>query len=97
MILSTFLEAIATILQLLVNVYSWVIIITALVSLVQANPYNPIVQFLYRITEPLYAKIRKIIPTIFGGIDFAPLFVLIVLQFISLFFIKVIRIYANSL
>lgn len=67
MILQTFLNALASILHLVLTIYIWVIIIAALCSLVQANPYNKIVQFLYTITEPVYAQIRRVIPTIFGG------------------------------
>ena len=97
MILQTFLNALASILHLVLTIYIWVIIIAALCSLVQANPYNKIVQFLYTITEPVYAQIRRVIPTIFGGIDIAPFLLLIVLKFIDLFLVRVIIGYAQSL
>ena len=97
MILQTFLNAFASILHLVLTIYIWVIIIAALCSLVQANPYNKIVQFLYTITEPLYAQIRRVIPTIFGGIDIAPFLLLILLKFIDLFVVRVIISYAQSL
>lgn len=97
MILQTFLNALASILHLVLTIYIWVIIIAALCSLVQANPYNKIVQFLYTITEPVYAQIRRVIPTIFGGIDIAPFLLLIVLKFIDLFLVRVIISYAQSL
>jgi len=73
-------QGIGGILISLVNVYIWVIIITALLSFVNPDPYNPIVQFLYRITEPAYALVRRFIPTNFNGLDFAPLIVIIALQ-----------------
>lgn len=97
MILQTFLNALASILHLVLTIYIWVIIIAALCSLVQANPYNKIVQFLYTITEPVYAQIRRVVPTIFGGIDIAPFLLLIVLKFIDLFLVRVIISYAQSL
>lgn len=97
MILQTFLNALASILHLVLTIYIWVIIIAALCSLVQANPYNKIVQFLYTITEPVYTQIRRVIPTIFGGIDIAPFLLLIVLKFIDLFLVRVIISYAQSL
>lgn len=97
MILQTFLNALASILHLVLTIYIWVIIIAALCSLVQANPYNKIVQFLYTITEPVYVQIRRVIPTIFGGIDIAPFLLLIVLKFIDLFLVRVIISYAQSL
>lgn len=97
MILQTFLNALASILHLVLTIYIWVIIIAALCTLVQANPYNKIVQFLYTITEPVYAQIRRVIPTIFGGIDIAPFLLLIVLKFIDLFFVRILLAYAQNL
>jgi YggT family protein len=64
----------------LINVYIWVIIIASLLTFVNPDPYNPIVQFLYRITEPAYAMVRRFMPTTVGGLDFAPLVIIIVLQ-----------------
>lgn len=97
MILQTFLNALASILHLVLTIYIWVIIIAALCSLVQANPYNKIVQFLYTITEPVYAQIRRVVPTIFGGIDIAPFLLLIVLKFIDLFVVRMLFVYAQNL
>ena len=64
----------------LINVYIWVIIITALLSFVNPDPYNPIVQFLYRITNPAYSFVRRFMRTDFNGLDFAPLIIIIALQ-----------------
>jgi len=66
----------------LLNVYIWVIIITALLSFVNPDPYNPIVQFLYRITNPAYSFVRRYIRTDISGLDFAPLIIIIALQVI---------------
>ena len=97
MVLGTFLNAVAQILHIILTLYFWIVIVAAICSLVQANPYNKIVQILYTLTEPLYAQIRRIVPTIFGGIDFAPFIVIIVLQFIDLFFVRILLNYANNL
>jgi YggT family protein len=64
----------------LVNVYIWVVIIAALISFVNPDPYNPIVQFLHRVTQPAYRLVRRYIPTVFNGIDLAPLVIVIGLQ-----------------
>lgn len=64
----------------LVNVYIWVVIITALLSFVNPDPYNPIVQFLHRVTEPAYTLVRRYIKTYFNGLDLAPLIIVIGLQ-----------------
>lgn len=64
----------------LIGVYIWVVIIAALLSFVNPDPYNPIVQFLYRVTNPAYSFLRKFIKTNFNGLDLAPLFIIIGLQ-----------------
>jgi YggT family protein len=64
----------------LVNVYIWVIIIAALLSFVNPDPYNPVVQFLYRVTNPAYKFVRRFIRTDFNGLDLAPLIIIIALQ-----------------
>lgn len=89
-VISTFLEAIAQILHMVINIYIWVVIISALISFVRPDPYNPIVQILYRLTNPVYAFIRRFIPTIIGGIDVAPIIVVLALQFIDLFAVKLL-------
>jgi len=75
------LHAIATTLIMVLELYKWVIIIAALLTWVNPDPYNPIVQFLYKATEPVYAKIRRYIPTVIGGIDIAPIIVLFAIFF----------------
>ncbi|MDD5372219.1 MAG: YggT family protein [Sulfurimonas sp.] len=67
----------------LTDVYIWVVIITALLSFVNPDPFNPIVQFLYRITNPAYAFVRKFIRTNFNGLDLAPLIIVVGLQIVT--------------
>jgi len=75
----------------LLNVYIWVIIIASLLSFVNPDPYNPIVQFLYRVTNPAYDLVRRFIPTNMGGLDFAPLVIIIALQVVIVILSSVIR------
>ncbi len=75
----------------LIWLYMWVIIIAALLSWVKPDPYNPIVQVLYRLTQPAYALVRRIMPTSFNGIDLAPLVIIIGLQVIQLFITAIMR------
>ena len=63
----------------------------------QPDPYNPIVQILYKLTEPVYALIRKYIPTNFGGMDIAPLILILFLEFCLMFFVKLLFELAVSL
>ena len=87
---STFIQAIATILHQVITLYIWVVIIAALVSWVRPDPYNPIVQLLGRLTNPVYAFIRRFIPTVIAGVDMAPIIVILGLQFIDLFFVRLL-------
>ena len=83
-------SSILTVLFSIIFLYKWVVIISALLSWVRPDPYNPIVQMLYRLTEPVYAKIRSIIPTTFGGIDLAPLILIFALIFLETFLQKIL-------
>ena len=77
--------AFATIFLNLLTLYKWVIIISALLSWIQPDPNNPIVQMLYRLTQPAYNMLRKIMPTVFGGLDFAPVVLIFAIQFLEVF------------
>ena len=97
-VLSTFLSAVANILHMVITAYIWVLIAAALISWIQPNPFNPIVQLLHNPTAPAYALVRKTrIPTVFGGIDLAPLLLILALQFIDMFFIRLLHEMARSL
>ena len=63
----------------------WIMIIRALLTWVNPDPYNPIVQILTKLTEPAYAMVRKFIPTVFGGMDMAPLILIFAIQFLEIF------------
>jgi len=97
MVLSTLIEAIAQILHMIINIYIWVVIISALITWVKPDPYNPIVQVLRRLTEPVYEFMRRYIPTMIGGIDLAPIIVILGLQFLDLFAVKLLFNLVNAL
>ncbi len=84
------------ILHSLLTVYIWVIIIAALLSWVRPDPYNPIVQFLYRVTSPAYDLVRRLMPTTFNGIDFAPLIIIIGLQVADVILITLLNTLATA-
>ena len=86
-IIANFIEAVARLLDIALTIYMWIVIISALLSWVNPDPYNPIVRFLKNVTEPVYAKIRKIIPTYFGGFDIAPLIVIFIIMFLQYFLV----------
>ncbi len=68
----------------LLQLYSWVIIAAALISWVSPDPRNPIVMLLHRLTEPVLAPVRRLLPPWkTGGLDLSPLIVLIAIQFVE--------------
>ncbi len=75
----------------LISAYIWVVIIAAVLSWVRPDPSNPIVQILYRLTEPAYGFVRRYIPTTFNGIDFTPLVLIIGLQIIDILFVSMLN------
>ena len=88
-VVSNFLTALANILSLVLTVCYWLIIFRAIISWVKPDPYNVIVQFLYKTTEPFLALIRKVLPSNFRfGIDISPLVALIIIFFLERFLIK---------
>ena len=69
-----------TFMDLLLTILGFAIIIRALLSWVSIDPYNPLVQILFQITEPILAPLRRIIPPIGGMMDITPIVALIILQ-----------------
>ncbi len=86
-VISNLLLALAKIIHLLLTFYMWIIIARAILSWVNPDPYNPIVRFLYNVTEPVLYAIRRRIPVSFGGIDFSPLIVLFIIMFLDNFLV----------
>ncbi len=86
--IGNFLAAVASVLNMLLSAYMWIIIIRALVSWVNPDPYNPIVQFLRSATDPLLYRVRRWIPAHFGGIDFSPLIVIAGILFLQTFVVQ---------
>jgi YggT family protein len=81
------LEALAYILDLGLTIYMWLIIARALLSWVNPDPYNPIVRFLYNVTEPVLGWVRRRVPIVFGGLDLSPILVLLAIVFLQKFLV----------
>ncbi len=88
---------IARVLEIVLEIYMWVIIIRALISWVNPDPYNPIVQILTRLTEPVLRPIRKLVPPYKVGIDFSPLIAILIIIFLQYAVIKNLYHLARSL
>ncbi len=87
-VIGNFLAAIAKILDIALTLYMWIIIARAVVSWVNPDPYNPIIRFLNAVTEPVLYQIRRRLPISFGGIDFSPIIVILVIVFIQSFLVR---------
>lgn len=87
-ILGNFLLAVANVMDFILMIYKWIIIIAAVVSWVNPDPYNPIVRLLYRVTEPVLRPIRRVIGTKLGPIDISPLIAVLIIIFIQQLIIK---------
>ena len=84
------LISIATIINYLLGLYKWVVIIAALLSWVNPDPYNPVVRFLYSVTEPVFRPIRRLIGYRLGPIDISPIIVILAIIFIQSFLVRTI-------
>lgn len=74
-------RAIATVLDFVLTAYFWIVIISALLSWVNPDPYNPVVRFLRGVTEPVFYKIRSWIPfAVVGGFDLSPIVVILAIK-----------------
>lgn len=82
---------VAKVLDVVLNIYMWVIIIRALISWVNPDPYNPIVQFLTRVTEPVLRPIRKLVPPYKIGIDLSPLIAILIIIFLQYAVVETLR------
>ena len=89
-IINYFFVALANLVNLVIIAYIWIIIARAIVSWVSPDPSNPIVRFLYRVTEPVLRPVRERLPTYQIGLDFSPMIVILVLYFLKEFLIPVL-------
>ena len=95
--ISNFLFALAKLINFVLSAYIWIIIGRAIISWVNPDPHNPIVRFLYEVTEPVLSRIRRYIPAFAGGIDFSPMIVILVIIFLQSFLVPTIQQLAATL
>ncbi len=86
-LLGNLIRAIAVILNWMLWIYMWLLVARAVITWVGPDPYNPIVQFLNRVTEPVLRRVRRLVP-IPGQFDFSPLVVILGLVFLQLFVVR---------
>lgn len=92
------LSAIALVLGSLLNIYFWIVIISAVLTWVRPDPYNPIVRTLRLMTEPVFYRVRKWLPfTYTGGLDFSPVVVLLAIELFNRIVVASLAQYALTL
>ena len=87
-VLENLIFALAKIIDMGLTLYMWLIIGRAVVSWVNPDPYNPIVNFLNRATEPVLAPVRRWIPMGGLGIDISPVIVIMAIYFLQQFLVR---------
>ena len=90
-VVNNFMMAIAQLIDFLLTAYMWIIIGRAVISWVNADPHNPIVRFLYEVTEPLLSRIRRLLPMSMGGIDFSPIILIMGIMFLQSFLVPTLK------
>ena len=90
-VVNNFMMAIAQLIDFLLTIYMWIIIGRAVISWVNADPYNPVVRFLVEATEPLLGRIRRFLPMSMGGIDFSPVILIMVIMFLQSFLVPTLK------
>jgi len=97
-ILPNLIKAIAVVLDTVLTLYFWIVIVSALLSWLRPDPYNPVVRALYALTEPVYYRIRKLLPfTYMAGIDLSPIVVLLAIKLVDIAVVNSLYQYALRL
>ncbi|MEI7998454.1 MAG: YggT family protein [Candidatus Omnitrophota bacterium] len=84
-VMGNFLSALAYLVNILLTIMYWIILFRAIISWVSPDPFNPIVQFLNRVTEPVLEPIRRLLPSL--SIDFSPLIAFFCIIFLKKFLV----------
>jgi YggT family protein len=89
------MSIVATIVSVLFQVYEFLLLIRVLLSWINIDPRrpaidHPLVQILVRITDPVLAPLRRLIPPIGGTVDISPVVALIVLEVVRRIIVSVL-------
>lgn len=86
-VFANLLNAVAYVIDIALTIYMYVIIARAIISWVNPDPYNPLVRFLIRATEPVLYRVRRVLPAT-GGLDLSPLVVMLAIFFLQKFVVN---------
>lgn len=88
--LGNFLLALAKLINMVFTAYIWIVIARAVISWVNADPYNPVVRFLMQVTDPVLYRIRRALPPM-GGLDLSPMILILAIVFLQSFLVPTIQ------
>jgi YggT family protein len=94
--LGNFILALANLIYIVSNAYIWIVIARAVVSWVNADPYNPLVRFLTQVTDPVLYRIRRRLPPM-GGLDWSPMILILAIVFLQSFLVPTLNQIGQSL
>ena len=86
-VLANFLSALAQLLEVVFKIYTLILIVRVLITWVNPDPFNPVVQFLSRVTDPVLEPLRRVIPPL-GPFDLSPIVALLLLQAMQHFLVR---------
>ncbi len=84
-IVGNFLNGAAYVMNILLEMYLWVVIIRTILSWIRPNPYNPLVRIIYGVVDPVTYRISRIFPTRIGMFDVAPFIIILIVIFLQKF------------
>lgn len=90
-VIGNLVQAIALVLDVVLQTLLLIILINALLSWVRPDPNNPIVLFLDRVSDLVCNPIRRLIPTQVSGIDFAPFVAMLLIWFVKMFLVSTLN------
>jgi YggT family protein len=85
------LIALATVIDIALVCFMFITIARAVLSWVSPDPYNPIVRFIHNVTEPVLYRIRRRLPLMYGGMDFSPIVVILIIIFLRIFVVQSLK------
>jgi YggT family protein len=88
-VLANFIHALVSILDIVLTIYYWLVIVRVLISWVNPDPFNPIVQFVYRVTEPVLEPLRRLLPPM--PLDVSPVLAVLGIIFLQSFLVRTLQ------
>ena len=96
-ILANLLNAVAVVLNMVLSTLLFIVVLRALISWVNPDPYNPIVRFLVGSTEPFLRHLRKFVPVLGGRVDITPIILIMIVYFLQAFLVQTLHDYSYQM